>query len=134
MIHAMPDSIVGQMIQNGHHRHGTLDTLPADRTCEQCGAKPDSPEARLVCRNAEYVSTGVMAREIKLIVDNFGKVKSGKKLQRKVAQLYGKEMRKFAQEKTEELYKSFEEHIKPRPTWMPERLWRWIGSKFIEGI
>lgn len=133
-MHAHPDSIVGVMIKNGHHRHGTLDTLPADRHCETCGATPESPEARLVCKGAEYVHVEILNREIKLVVNEFGSVKSGKKLSKKVAKLYGKEMAKYAKEKTDELYKSFEEHIKPRPKWMPERVWRWIGSKFIEGL
>lgn len=134
MIHATPDSIVGQMIQNGHHKHGTIETLPADRHCEACGARTESEEALMVCPKAEYVSVGVLNREIKLVVNTFGKVKSGKKLQRKVSKLYGKEMRKVVEQRADALYKSFEEHIKPRPNWMPERLWRWIGSKFIEGI
>lgn len=134
MTHAHPDSIVGVMIKNGHHKHGTLDTLPADRHCETCGAETESPEARNICRGAEYVHIDVLNREIKLVVDNFGQVKSGKKLSKKVAKLYAKEMRKVTEEKADELYKSFEEHIKPRPTWMPEGLWRWIGSKFIEGL
>jgi len=134
MIHATPESIVGQMIRNGHHKHGTLETLPADRHCETCGATTDSPEARNVCRGAEYVHVEVLNREIKMVVDNFGQVKSGRKLSKKVAKLYSKEMRKVTEEKASALYKSFEEHIKPRPTWMPERLWRWVGSKFIEGL
>lgn len=134
MIHATPESIVGQMIRNGHHKHGTLETLPEDRHCETCGATTDSPEARTVCRGAEYVHVEVLNREIKLVVNEFGSVKSGKKLSKKVAKLYGKEMRNFAREKTDEIYKSFEEHIKPRPNWMPEKLWHWIGSKFIEGL
>lgn len=134
MIHASPESIVGQMIKNGHHRHGTKETLPGDRHCETCGALPESEEAKMVCRGAEFVHVEVLNREINLVVTTFGKVKSGKKLQRKVGQLYRREMRTAVQEKTDALYKSFEEHIKPRPTWMPERLWRWIGSKFIEGI
>lgn len=134
MKHAHEDSVVGVMIKNGHHQHGTIETLPMDRHCEACGAGPDSPEAKLVCKAATYVHVSVMSREINLIVNSFGKVKSGKKLAKKVAQLYGKEMRNFAREKTDALYKSFEEHIKPRPKWMPERLWRWIGSKFVEGL
>ena len=73
---AHPDSIVGVMIQNGHHRHGTLDTLPADRHCEACGATTESDQARMICPKAEYVSVGVLNREIKLVVNTFGKVKS----------------------------------------------------------
>lgn len=134
MIHATPESIVGQMIRNGHHKHGTLETLPADRHCEQCGASTESPEALQVCKAATFVHVSVLNREIQLVVNNFGQVKSGKKLSKKVAKLYSKEMRKVTEEKANELYKSFEEHIKPRPTWMPERLWRWVGSKFIEGL
>lgn len=134
MIHAHEQSIVGVMIKNGHHKHGTLETLPEDRHCEACGATTDSPQAKLVCPKAEYVHTDVMTREIQLVVNSFGNIKSGKKLSKKVAKLYGKEMRQFAKEKTDEIYKSFEEHIKPRPKWMPERLWHWIGSKFIEGL
>ena len=102
--------------------------------CDRCGVAMSTDEADLVCPKADYVHVAVMNREIKLIMDNFGGIKSGKKIQKKVAKLYQKEMSKFAQEKTEELYKSFEEHIKPRPKWMPEKVWRWIGSKFIEGL
>jgi hypothetical protein len=88
----------------------------------------------MVCPKAEYVHVKVMNREIKLVVDNFGQVKSGKKLAKKVAKLYMKEMRKVTEERADQLYKDFNEHIKPKPKWMPAKLWRWIGGKFIEGL
>lgn len=119
--------------RNGHEEDGTRDT-EGRLVCTKCGIPCSTEQANIVCPKADYVHIEVMNREIQLIVNEFGKVKSGKRLAKKVSKLYGKEMKKAAKEKTDELYKSFEEHIKPRPKWMPVWLWRWIGGKFVEGL
>lgn len=102
--------------------------------CVKCGVAMSTPEADIVCTKAEYIHVSVHTREIQLLISQFGNTKSGKKISKKVNKLYKHEMEKFAQEATDQLYKDFQEHIKPRPKWMPEKLWRWIGGMFIEGL
>jgi len=133
MMHAMPDSIVGKMFKYGHFQHGTIEQLPDDRMCE-CGAWPETEEANKICPKATYVSREVMNREINALVKTFGHGTSGRKLSKKVNKLYKREMQSVVERKADELYKDFEEHIKPCPKWIPKGWWRAWGSIFIEGL
>lgn len=56
----------------------------------------------------------------------FGNIKSGKKLAKKLRQAYGRELHDAAQDRTKKLYKTFEEHIRPQPRFVPTFAWRLI--------
>lgn len=51
-----------------------------------------------------------------------------KRLERKMKQAGRRQARKQIQESM----KTFEEHMRPKPKWVPERVWRWGMRIFIQ--
>lgn len=53
-------------------------------------------------------------------------VTSGKKMAKKLRQIYQRDLHKLADKRTDALYKTFEEHIRPKPWWVPGAVWKVI--------
>ena len=98
--------------------------------CEKCNAKPDTAEAQTICPMAEYVHISVLADEISKIM-SMGNLKSGAKIAKKVQQTYARQIRRNAEISANRTARSFEDHLKPKPRWMPVWLYRKVMSVFL---
>lgn len=56
----------------------------------------------------------------------FEGVTSGKKMAKKLRQIYQRDLNALAAKRTDALYKTFEEHIRPKPWWVPGAVWKVI--------
>ena len=124
-----PNSYVGQMIMYGHHKGGMVETLPADRSCEACGAQPGSYEAGKLCIAAEMIHVSVMRREVDTLMSEFGGIKSGKKIRRKITQMYGRDTKRLTEQTVDARLKDFNEKlIRPKPKYCPTWVWKTLRS------
>lgn len=123
---AHPESAVGIMLKNGHHRnllHYGTQTIPADRHCEGCGAMPGSQEADMLCPAAEMVHVEVLHRETERVMNSLAGPKAAKKVRRMFRRSVERETSRAVDHRLEEL----EKLIKDRPAYIPE--WLWIRIK-----
>lgn len=51
-------------------------------------------------------------------------VKSGRKIAKKMRQTYQRELNSLARDRVDNLYKTFEEHIRPKPKFIPVFIWK----------
>lgn len=65
-----------------------------------------------------------LKNEIK--TQGFDGVTSGKKMAKKLRQIYKRELDDLAADRTDKLFKTFEEHIRPKPQWIPAPVWKVI--------
>jgi hypothetical protein len=56
----------------------------------------------------------------------FDGITSGRKVAKKLRQYYGRSLEEQANERVNGMYKTFEEHIRPKPKWIPAIVWRVI--------
>lgn len=133
---AHPDSDVGVMIKHGHHRslfqYGGEVTLPGDRHCEDCGARCGSEAAAKICPSAEMVHVEVMRHEVNTIVDTIGKSTTGKKIRKKVNQLYGRGVKRLTEQEVEARLRDFDEKLmKPKPKYLPVWIWNMVKGMVL---
>jgi hypothetical protein len=57
-------------------------------------------------------------------MEGFENIKSNKKIAKKAKQMYRREVRDIAKKQVDGLYKTFEEHVRPKPRYVPEWIWR----------
>lgn len=117
------------MIRNGH-KPSTLGSLPTNLQwrCEKCFALEKTPVAHQICPKAEMVHISVLRSEVEAIGRQFGGSTSTKKIAKKVKQVYGRNIRLMAKEKVDGTFKDFEEHIRPKPRYIPEKIWKVIQN------
>ena len=87
----------------------------------------------------EWIHIDQHRAEINALVDDLSRVKSGKKIRRKVNQIYGKQLRKHANSARKELdaeierrLEVFNSMVKPKPKWLPTRVWRWLQTLLLK--
>jgi len=56
----------------------------------------------------------------------FNEITSGRKVAKKLRQQYSRSIRALSTARVDGLYKTFEEHIRPKPRWIPGPAWRVI--------
>lgn len=78
------------------------------------------------------IAYGEKRAEEEVEANGFGNIKSGKKLARKLRQTYQRELRDAAQDRTDRLYKTFEDHIRPKPFLIPGPVWRVIQRVVLQ--
>ena len=74
----------------------------------------------------------VMRLEVALLMDTFGNGTSGKKIRRKVNQIYKRGLKQKIQEEADQRLKALNELVKPRPKWIHPRIWSWIQGIVFE--
>jgi len=111
--------------------HSNGETKPADGHCEKCGALPESNGASEICPKAEFVHISVLEDQVARMAD-IASSKSGQKIQKKIQQYFGRQMRRNAEISAKQMMRSFEDHLKPKPKWLPAFLYRKIMRVFIE--
>jgi len=97
-----------------------------------CGAAMGTESARHICPRAQIIGIEVHREEVNTIVSNFGNVKSGAKIRRKVNQIYGRQLEDMGKEAKRELdmevarrLAHFNENlVRKKPYWVPSFVWR----------
>lgn len=115
---------------NGHTEDGTRDK-DGGLVCSKCSAVCGTQSGSGICPKAEFVHISILEAEVAKMVD-VASSKSGQKIQKKIQQHFGRQMRRNAEISAKQMMKSFEEHLKPKPKWMPAFLYRKIMRVFIE--
>lgn len=95
-----------------------------------CGVVRGSHTVTDICPYAEYIHISVLESEIGKLLE-MGKLKSGKKIQRKIGQFYGRQIRKNTEISVNKMARSFEDHLKPKPKWLPTWMYRKVMKIFI---
>lgn len=116
----------GPMAYYGHSPKGET----SEDHCEKCGAAPDTLEARTICPSADYIHIAVLEEEIGKLM-SMGNIKSPNKIKKKIEQLYARQIRKNAELSAKRTARSFEDHLKPKPRWMPTWLYRKVMRVFL---
>lgn len=100
--------------------------------CRNCYCRSDAPQASKICPKATMIHVEVMRREVALLMDTFGNGTSGKKIRRKVNQIYKRGLKQKIQEEADQRLKALNELVKPRPKWIHPRIWSWIQGIVFE--
>lgn len=111
---------ITQLIHYGH--------TPKENNCMHCGAKAGSYEAGKVCPNAEMIHISIMRKEINTLMTEFGGLKSGKKIQKKVSQMYKRDVKRLTKMEVDERLKAFNDIVRKKPKYFPRFLWNWIRN------
>ncbi len=98
--------------------------------CSKCGAVENECAATELCPYAEYVHISVLQSEVRKMAD-IGKGKSGKKIGEKIRQYYQREFNKNSQLEAQQIFKTFEEHLKPKPAFIPKVVFKLIQKMVI---
>lgn len=102
-----------------------------DTTCKRCGVEID--EGYGICPQAETIHMSTHRKEIARLMNNFGGVKSGKKITKKINQIYGKSLRELTEKQVDDRLKNFNENlIKPKPKYIPRKVWNWLKAIILE--
>lgn len=99
--------------------------------CRNCEAVENTDKAVEICPKAQFIHISVLEDQVGRMV-NVTSSKSGKKISKKIQQQFGRQMRRNAEISAKQMMKSFEEHLKPKPKWLPAFLYRKIMRVFIE--
>lgn len=117
----------------GHEMDGRAPLEPGDdpedgryALCTKCGARENTDASVQVCPRATFVAKSVMDAAINSMAESLGATTGSGKVAKKVRKMYAKNVEKLAQQRTDSLYKTFEEHIRPKPTWIPTAAWKVI--------
>lgn len=119
-----------QFIYYGH----TPDPQGLDRSksgalkCQKCPAVAGTYEAGKVCPQAEMIHISVMRKEVNTLMTEFGGIKSGKKIRKKVSQMYKRDVKRLTRMEVDERLKALNDMVRPKPKWMPARAWRWLQA------
>lgn len=100
--------------------------------CKNCPAIVGEDSARTVCPKAEMIHVSVMRREINMLLENFGDIKSGKKIKKKVTQMFKRDIRRLTEQEVEERVKALNEAFKPKPKWLPHFIWSGMKSALLK--
>ena len=129
----MSEAYITQFINHGH----TPDPTGNDRNkdgylkCKNCPAVVNSYEAGKICPQAQLIHISVHRREVMAMLDNFGGIKSGKKITKKVRQMYSRDIRRLTTQAVDERLEGLNEIVKKKPKYMPAFVWKWIRNAVL---
>ena len=97
-----------------------------------CGAAMGTDRAATICPKAQVIGIDVHREEVNTLVSNFGNVKSGAKIRKKVNQIYGRQLediqrqakRELDQEVARRLAHFNENLVRKKPRLVPSFIWR----------
>lgn len=99
--------------------------------CTGCNAAMGTPAAHTICPKAQVIGIEVHREEVNTLVSNFGSIKGGAKIRKKVNQIYGRQMRTMGSQAKKELDQEvarrlahFNENlVRQKPWYIPSFLW-----------
>lgn len=130
----MSEPYITEFINHGHKpdEHWQNRTEDGFLECQNCTAICGDESARQVCPKAEMIHVSVMRREINMLLENFAEIKSGKKIKKKVTQMFKRDIRRLTEMEVEERVKALNEAFKPKPKWLPHFIWSGMKSALLK--
>lgn len=130
----MNEAYITQFINHGHVPDPTGNDRNEDGylKCQKCPAVVASYEGGKLCPFAETIHISVHRREISTILDSFGGMKSGKKITKKVKQMYSRDIRRLTEQAVDERLQAFNDIVKPKPKWVPAIVWKWMRNAILK--
>lgn len=101
--------------------------------CKRCNASMGTEQAARICPAAEFIGYDIHKREVQTLIDTFGNAKTGKKIRKKVNQMYGRQVNDLAMQAKQELDREVERRlekfngmVREKPRFVPTIVWRML--------